>query len=317
MHARASSASPPAAQDRALPQASWAAAICCTHPPTLTHPHPPTPHTHTAPLHATRTTLTQRRVWRVQRHGRHGPAGAAPRRQRAVRTAGAFCSIAMRVWHQGPPMPPPSPAPPASCRCAPPAVHTHSAVVSVYCPTPAACCLTLCARVCAPLSRSRVCLAQIDFLDAVFGCKKELEITHLTGVRGRTRLRDSVRVGVCGHAPAWRARARVICTCARPSPPVAAARDTRSCMHVRTHARAHAHAHAHARAQAGCKTCGGNGVKPGTSPSTCSMCGGTGQLVQVCLCWHRVCTCANCACVCVCVRVCARVCACASVRVCV
>lgn len=51
---------------------------------------------------------------------------------------------------------------------------------------------------------------QIDFLDAVFGCKKELEITHLTG----------------------------------------------------------------------CKTCSSSGVKPGTSPSTCTMCQGTGQLIQ-------------------------------------
>lgn len=52
---------------------------------------------------------------------------------------------------------------------------------------------------------------QIDFLDAVFGCKKELEITHLTG----------------------------------------------------------------------CKTCSSSGVKQGTSPSTCTMCQGTGQLIQV------------------------------------
>lgn len=32
---------------------------------------------------------------------------------------------------------------------------------------------------------------------------------------------------------------------------------------------------------AGCKTCSSSGVKPGTSPSTCSMCNGTGQLIQV------------------------------------
>ncbi|WIA22066.1 hypothetical protein OEZ85_004411 [Tetradesmus obliquus] len=51
---------------------------------------------------------------------------------------------------------------------------------------------------------------QIDFLDAVFGCKKELEIMHLTG----------------------------------------------------------------------CKTCTSSGVKPGTKPSNCSMCQGTGQLIQ-------------------------------------
>jgi molecular chaperone DnaJ len=51
---------------------------------------------------------------------------------------------------------------------------------------------------------------QIDFLDAVFGCKKELEIMHLTG----------------------------------------------------------------------CKTCTSSGIKPGTSPSNCSRCQGTGQLIQ-------------------------------------
>ncbi|KAF8063844.1 TRN1 [Scenedesmus sp. PABB004] len=51
---------------------------------------------------------------------------------------------------------------------------------------------------------------QIDFLDAVFGCKKELEIMHL----------------------------------------------------------------------AGCKTCASSGVKAGTKPSNCSMCQGTGQLIQ-------------------------------------
>lgn len=31
----------------------------------------------------------------------------------------------------------------------------------------------------------------------------------------------------------------------------------------------------------GCKTCSSSGVKPGTTPSTCSMCQGTGQLIQV------------------------------------
>eukprot|EP00878_Enallax_costatus_P014283 GHUV01014941.1.p1 GENE.GHUV01014941.1~~GHUV01014941.1.p1 ORF type:complete len:290 (+),score=68.17 GHUV01014941.1:782-1651(+) len=51
---------------------------------------------------------------------------------------------------------------------------------------------------------------QLDFLDAVFGCKKELEIMHLTG----------------------------------------------------------------------CKTCTGSGVKPGTQATTCTMCQGTGQLIQ-------------------------------------
>eukprot|EP00879_Flechtneria_rotunda_P008518 GHRR01008924.1.p1 GENE.GHRR01008924.1~~GHRR01008924.1.p1 ORF type:complete len:437 (+),score=120.35 GHRR01008924.1:258-1568(+) len=51
---------------------------------------------------------------------------------------------------------------------------------------------------------------QIDFLDAIFGCKKELEVTHLTG----------------------------------------------------------------------CTTCSSSGVKQGTNPSNCSMCGGTGQLIQ-------------------------------------
>jgi hypothetical protein len=30
----------------------------------------------------------------------------------------------------------------------------------------------------------------------------------------------------------------------------------------------------------GCKTCSSSGVKPGTSPTTCTMCQGTGQLIQ-------------------------------------
>lgn len=30
----------------------------------------------------------------------------------------------------------------------------------------------------------------------------------------------------------------------------------------------------------GCKVCSSSGVKPGTQPSTCSMCQGTGQLIQ-------------------------------------
>lgn len=30
----------------------------------------------------------------------------------------------------------------------------------------------------------------------------------------------------------------------------------------------------------GCKTCSSSGVKPGTSSTTCTTCGGTGQLIQ-------------------------------------